>query len=243
MAVRGKHGGPPGAVAAWRASAAALAGLTGLAAAPAEAGGGAHVVDDDAVLDPGVCHSENWLTLLDRQRSLLTVAPACTLTALPGVEWAAAAQHIAGPDGGTTTITPAAKWNLRSHTEAPFGLALSAAMVWNPAEARVEAVQFNLPVSTRVSERLTLHANLGWFVTPGDDDRHALFWGAQAEYFLRPNLVLMGEVFGQNRGDPGAQAGMRWTTDRGRMDVDLLAGRNIDGSGATSVTLGVTIRC
>ncbi|MFN4241404.1 MAG: hypothetical protein ACK4E5_12275 [Erythrobacter cryptus] len=187
-------------------------------------------------------HSEQWLTLSGAHNGLVTVAPACTFKALPGVEFAAAVQHIAGPDGSTTTLTPAAKWNLRPHTEAPVGVALSGAMVWNTAEARVEALQFNLPVSVRTSERLTLHSNLGWFVTPGSDDRHALFWGTQAEYFMQPDLVLMGEVFGQDRGNPGAQGGLRWVTDRGRTDVDMLAGHNIDGSGAHSFTLGVTIR-
>ena len=238
MAAIGKNGRATGAHTAWWLFAAALAGL---AAFPAAAGGGAHVVDDDAVLDAGTCHSEQWLTLSGAHGTLVTVAPACTLAALPGLELTTAVQHIAGTDGGTA-ITPGAKWSLRSHTEAPVGLALSAAMIWNTAEARVEALQFNLPVSTRVSEQLTLHTNLGWFVTPGGDDRHALFWGVQAEYFVRPDLALMGEVFGQDRGGPSMQAGLRWITDRDRVDVDLLAGHNIDGSGASSVTLGVTIR-
>jgi len=49
-------------------------------------------------------------------------------------------------------------------------------------------------------------------------------------------------VFGTDRGPPGGQAGLRWVTDRGRIDVDLLAGRRIDGTSASAVTVGLTIR-
>lgn len=52
----------------------------------------------------------------------------------------------------------------------------------------------------------------------------------------------MGEVFGSDRGAPGGQAGLRWVTDRGRIDVDLLTGHRIDGGRGNTLTLGVTIR-
>lgn len=220
---------------------AATLGLTALSAVPAEAGGGAHIVDDDAVLDPGVCHSEQWLTHKDANNGLVTVAPACTFASLPRLELAIAVQHIYDPDNATT-ITPGAKLNLRSHTETGVGMAVSAAVVWNADDRRVDAVQFNLPVSIRATKRLTVHGNLGWVITPAETDQHALFWGAQAEYFLSSDLVLMGEVFGLDKGAAGSQAGLRWVMDRGRIDFDILAGHNVDGAGSNSFTLGLTIR-
>lgn len=212
----------------------------------AQAGGGAHVVDDDAVLDPGVCHAETWLTLFDDPgaplggRGLATVAPACTLKSLPGLELALAAQYLRD-GGGALTLAPAAKLNLRPAADG-WGLAVSAAATLDAGSGRVESVALIAPVTVPVTPRLTVHGNLGWIATPRGDDRHALFWGAQAEYALAPDLVLMGEVFGQDRGPAGGQAGLRWVTDRGRIDVDLLAGHRIDGARASSVTLGVTVR-
>lgn len=223
------------------------AALLALAAAslPAEAraGGGAHVVDDDAVLDPGVCHAENWITLANRGGGgLITIAPACTFKELAGVEWALAVQHQWGSGGGdATSLTPAVKVNLRPAARG-VGVAASAAVTLDPASGEVTAVALNLPVSVPVTQRLVLHGNLGWLVAPQDEDAHALFMGAQAEFFLRPNLVLMGEVFSQDRSPAAAQGGLRWVTDRGRIDVDLLAGHRIDGSRADFLTLGVTIR-
>jgi hypothetical protein len=77
-------------------SAANLTGVAVLAAmlaSPALAGGGAHIVDDDATLPAGVCHVENWLTSAGEGGGLAVAAPACTLAALPRLEIAAAFQR------------------------------------------------------------------------------------------------------------------------------------------------------
>ena len=109
-------------------------------------------------------------------------------------------------------------------------------------EGRIETFAFNVPVSHRVDEPLVAHANLGWIGQPGTDDRHALFWGAQAEFAILPNLILMTAIFGTDPGAPGGQRGLRWVTDRGRIDLNLLAGQRIDGGPASLATLRVTIR-
>jgi hypothetical protein len=224
-----------------RAPAFAMTSLALGLSSPAWAGGGAHIVDDDATLPAGVCHVESWLTLAENSGGLAVAAPACTLAALPRLEIATAVQRTWGTDD-VTTIAPALKLNLRSFEEATVGVAISGTAVWNPAEGRIETFALNVPVSHRINERLVIHANLGWIGQPGSDDSHALFWGAQAEFAIRPELVLMGEVFGTDSGRPGGQAGLRWVTDRGRIDVDLLAGHQTDGGRASSLTLGLTIR-
>jgi len=208
---------------------------------PARAGGGAHIVDDDATLPAGVCHVENWLTLSSDGRGLATAAPACTLKQLPRLEIATVVQRQWGDDA-VTAIAPALKLNLRSFEEAPVGVAVSATAIWNPADNTIETIAVMVPVSARLSERLVVHGNIGWINSPVETDRNAVFWGAQAEFVLVPNLVLMGEIFGTDRGSPGGQAGLRWVTDRGRIDVDLLAGHRIDGTPTSAFTLGVTIR-
>lgn len=45
-------------------------------ASPALAGGGAHIVDDDATLPAGVCHVETWLTFAGHGGGLAVAAPA-----------------------------------------------------------------------------------------------------------------------------------------------------------------------
>lgn len=148
---------------------------------PARAGGGAHIVDDDATLPAGVCHVESWLTLPSEGGGFAVANPACTLKALPRLEIAAAVQRTFGDDVATR-IAPALKLNLRSFEEAPMGVAVSATAVWSQRDNRIESMAVTVPVSARVNERLVVHGNLGWINAPGEADRNALFWGAQAEF-------------------------------------------------------------
>ena len=215
--------------------------LTLWLAGPAHAGGGAHIVDDDATLPAGVCHVESWLTLSSDGRGLAIANPACTLKGLPRLEIAAAVQRNWGQDAATS-IAPAFKLNLRSFEEAPVGVAVSATAIWNPVDNRIESTAVTVPVSARVHDRLVIHGNLGWIITPAGTDRDTLFLGVQAEYELTPDLVLMGELFSNDGGAAGGQAGLRWVRDRGRIDFDLLAGHRTDGTSTSSVTLGFTIR-
>jgi hypothetical protein len=48
----------------------------------------------------------------------------------------------------------------------------------------------------------------------------------------------MAEGFTRDYGKAGGQAGVRWTTGGGRIDLDLLAGRYVDGETPTSLTVG-----
>lgn len=210
-------------------------------ASPALAGGGAHVVDDDATLPPGTCHVETWVTAVGSGDGLVNANPACTFPVLPRLEIAAGVQRSWGSDS-STRLAPALKLNLRSFEEAPFGIALSGTAIINLDTGRTETVAVNMPISMRATDRLVLHANVGWVHQAKGEDRNALTWGGQAEYQMVPNLWLMGEVFGRDRGQPGAQGGLRWVTDRGRIDIDLLAGHRIDGTARNAVTLGITVR-
>src|SRR4051812_17783788 len=82
-----------------------VAALSSFASGPAWAGGGAHVVDDDAVETPGTCHLEIWGTRYGSHSGLANLSPACTREAWPDLELGVAVQHtwdskdhtIAGP--------------------------------------------------------------------------------------------------------------------------------------------------
>ena len=67
-------------------------------ASPASAGGGAHILDDDAPLPAGVCHIESWMTFLSEGRGLAVANPACTFMGLPRLAIAAAVQKNWGAD-------------------------------------------------------------------------------------------------------------------------------------------------
>lgn len=211
-----------------------------LSAAPAHAGGGAHVIDDATVETPGTCHLESWLTRYDENRGLVNLSPACTREAWPDLEIGAAFQH--GWDGRThSSAGPALKLNLRP-VERGWGVALATAATWSLDSGRFETASIIVPVTIPVNERLRVNLNAGWLYAHASRDRHAMFAGAQVEAQIAPDLSAMAEVFGRDRGPAGGQVGLRWNPRGGAVDVDLLAGRYVDGASPSAITVGVTLR-
>lgn len=209
-----------------------------LAAGPAFAAGGAHVIDDTAVETPGTCHLENWVTHSTGGQWLVNSAPACTSEALPNLEIGGFVSHSSSPSADETLIGLAPKLTLRSE-ERGIGIGLSVSAGYGVGRDRFETASLIVPVTIPAGKRLRFNLNSGWQWSHAG---HDLFVGGQVECELRPNLSLMGEGFAHARGKAGGQTGLRWTMAGGRMDVDLLAGRYLDGATPTAITLGITLR-
>ena len=206
----------------------------------AHAAGGAHVVDDANVETPGVCHLESWVTAYDGERGLANLSPACTRKAWPRLEIGGAAQHLW--DGGDdTTIGPTLKLNLRP-TESGLGLGLIGAGAWSVHSGRLETASLIVPASRAVTDRVRVNLNAGWVYDRASAHPHTIFYGGQIEADVARDLMLMVEAFGRDHGPPGGQIGLRWNPGGGRVDLDLLAGRRIDGASPKAITLGLTVR-
>lgn len=220
-------------------SAIALA-LASFAFSPAFASGGEHVVDDATVETPGTCHLESWVTIHNRERGLLNLSPACTRRTWPRLEIGGAFQH--SWDGSTlNTFGPALKLNLRP-VETGVGIALITSGALNLSSGKLETASLIVPVTIPVAERVRFNLNGGWTYARASARQHAAFYGAQVEMQVGRDFSLMGEVFGRDHGPAGTQAGLRWTPRNGRLDVDLVVGRRVDGISPRSVTLGLTLR-
>lgn len=208
--------------------------------APAFASGGEHVVDDATVETPGTCHLESWITVHDRERGLLNLSPACTRRAWPRLEIGGAFQHTW--DGRThNTFGPALKLNLRP-VETGFGVALITSGTFDLSSGKLETASVIVPLTIPVNDRVRFNLNGGWTYARTSAQPHAAFYGAQVEVQVARDFSLMGEVFGRDHGSAGAQAGLRWTPRNGRLDVDVVVGRRVDGVSPRSVTLGLTLR-
>ncbi len=218
----------------------ALLGALFLIGAPmAKAGAGPHVIDDAGVETPGLCHVESWTTW-SRNNRLVNAAPACTLEALQRLEIGADMVGTRADGRWGTTIGPALKLNLGMEV-ARIDWAMGAAAHYDFGSGALVDAAVTLPVTVKISDRARLNANLAWDHTPSAEHRNAAFYGAQIEYDLRPDLLLMAETY-QRHADPlGVQAGLRWTPRRGPVDVDLLVGLP-DGGRETTLTFGLTFR-
>lgn len=209
-----------------------------LAAGPAFAAGGAHVIDDAAVETPGACHLENWITRSSGGQWLLNSAPACTREAWPNLEIGGFASHAWSSDGDDMVIGLTPKLTLRSE-ESGVKIGIATSVGYGVDRGRFETASVIVPVTIPAGERLRFNLNGGWQWSHAG---HDLFVGGQIEFELRRDLGLMVEGFTRDSGKAGGQAGARWMTAKGRVDVDLLIGRYVNGATPTAITLGVTLR-
>jgi hypothetical protein len=211
-----------------------------LAAGPAFASGGEHVVDDAAVETPGTCHLESWVTLSSGGGRLANTAPACTRRAWPNLELGGFVAHSWTKETGDILIGLSPKLTFRSEDRG-IGIGIATSVGYGIDRRRFETASVIVPVTIPAGEKLRFNLNAGWLWTR-DDHRHDMFVGAQAEIALRKSLNLMVETFTRDEGKAGGQAGLRWTVAGGAVDLDLIGGRYVDGATRSAVTFGVTIR-
>lgn len=211
-----------------------------VSAVPAAAAGGAHVVDDSDVETPGTCHLESWGTASSHGQWFVNGAPACTPTALPRLEIGGFLSHSWSHGARDGAIGLAPKLAIRS-SESGFGIAVDASAGYGLDTHRLETASLIVPLTIPVGAALHLNFDTGWQWVLGAAGR-GMFVGAQAEWTVSPALSLMAEGFARESGRAGFQSGLRWTVDGGRIDLDLLGGRWLDGVTPTSLAFGVTVR-
>jgi len=210
------------------------------AVAPAFAAGGAHVVEDSEVEEPGRCHVDSWAARQNQHDGGVVVSPACTSTAMPNLELSAALQRNWG-SSRDTLLGPGFKYNFLPEADG-VGLGLAGSGAWSTRDGHFDNALLVVPLSLRLNQDLRVNLNAGWSYTHGRGRQEQLFLGAQVEYAIVKDVSLMAEVFGRD-GDPmGSQVGVRWTPGAGDVDVDLLYGRRLDGTTPRTVTFGVTFR-
>lgn len=205
------------------------------------ASGNEHVVDDAAVEAPGTCHLETWTTVHGSNRGLFNLSPACTRRAWPRLEIGATIQHSWDGGADLTSFGPALKLNLRS-VEKGLGIGLIASGAVDLRSGRLETANLIVPVTIVAGKAVRFNLNAGWAYARASARQHGAFYGAQIEVQVARDFSLMAEAFGRDHGATGAQAGLRWNPRGGRLDVDLVVGRRIDGVNPRSVSLGLTLR-
>jgi hypothetical protein len=180
---------------------------------PTEAAGGAYAVDDAAIGKPGSCQNETWLSTATIGDFVAVVSPACVVAIGIPVEFAALVQR------GRTNESWAATGGLQ-----------------------IKAV----PIDTD-------YFAIGWAFGAGKDFTlqriNYATGGVGFDWDFAPRFALMGEVSIQagqrieprTVTEPRAQLGLR-AMPTPTVDIDLIYGRNITGSGGSWLTLGLTVR-
>ena len=211
-------------------------------AAPASAAGGAHIVDDSEPETPGKCHLESWVTLFTSGDGYVNEAPACTTKKIPWLEIGAAYQHFWGPTLSAPLFGPQMKVNFQSVDRADFGFGLGLNGGMNLKTGDFATGSTIALLTYQVTDKVRANVNAGWSYLVTADVPNAFFYGGQFEIDVHSDVQLMMEAFGRQPGFPGLQMGLRYTPNKGPVDIDLLVANYFDAATTRFFTVGVTVR-
>jgi hypothetical protein len=223
-----------------------FAGFTSLliSATPSQAGRPL-VTEDAGVLDSGTCELESFGSRLSEAAGTATSGASAQVGC--GIGWrtqvalAAARERSAGATaqvlafGGKTGLVEAEQgtsWTLA------WGF-----LAFKPdgGSLRHDASYLNAVASRPLTERLMLHANLGWLRSRSADES-STNWNLALEHAWLPTLDVMGEVFGSDRDhSPWVQLALRWAVLPQKIHLDGGWATRTGSSHARIVTFGLKL--
>lgn len=211
----------------------ALAAVIACAAAPAHAGRPLQT-EDAGVLERGACefegasthHKAQGLTARDKRLQIGCGVGAATQLALATSSGKAEGERARGVEiNGKTRL-----WTGAAEKDAPAaGLVLAYAVASVKVAGdqwRHAATELNLAYSRPLPAELTLHANLG-HARDAIGKSRATTWGLALEHAGFGAAAPMAELFGDDRGAPWWNLGLRFTAAPDKFFIDASYGRQI----------------
>ncbi len=210
-----------------------------LSAPPAFAAGGAYVVDDSEIGAAGECKLETWAAAARDREWSFVAAPACVVSF---VEVGAALDRSRADGAWATSVSPKAKATLLPVERHGIGVGIAAGAGIATRTRKADTLAAQIPVSWQPVSEARINLNLGW-ERDRTVPRDTTTFGAGTDVQIREDLTAIAEVFGRDRGArPGMQVGIRPTLLDGRLDLDLILGRNVTQARSNRITLGATLR-
>ncbi|UCV27855.1 hypothetical protein [Ferribacterium limneticum] len=193
-----------------------------LAAIPAAHAARPMITDDARLTDAGACQVESWVHLHGKQRELWTL-PACN----PGGNFeltlgGALAYTNSHQDSGATVIQ--GKTLFKPLETNGYGIGLAAGYSTQPGNSHSGNPYFYVPVSFSLADdRLVIHTNLG-YTRERENKENRLTWGLGSETQLAAQTWLIAESYGQDKGNPFFQVGIRHWIVPNHVQIDTTYG-------------------
>lgn len=201
-------------------------------------------VDDFEVDEVGSCAVESWMSFASNKDYMAVASPSCVVQiGKSPVELGVEYQRSRETNVWKTQGAVSGKVTLVRMTKG-IGVGLSGELDWDLLTGASNGGNINVPVSFDIGKDLRLNVN-GGYLYDRQTLGHYATWGAGLEWGFKPNLALIGEVFGQlgSHGEttttqqPRFQTGLRYSP-RDNIDLTLIYGRNLNGENANWVTIG-----
>lgn len=180
------------------------------------------ITDDARLTDGGACQVESWVHLHGSQHELWAL-PACNpggnfeLTFGGALAWADGRQ-----ESGALVIQ--GKTLLKPLESNGYGIGFAAGYATQPGSAHTGNPYFYVPVSFSLADdHVVIHTNLG-YTRERENQENRLTWGLGSEVQLTPRAWLIAESYGQDKGNPFFQMGVRYWIVPGHVQVDTTYG-------------------
>ncbi len=201
--------------------------LSILAARPATAAR-PMITDDARTVDAKTCQVEAWARG-SRSSTEYWVLPACAF--IDALELTVGGARTRGAGGSTTTdVVVQGKTVFKPLETNGWGIGLAVGMDrHSQAGSSTPDWYAYVPVTFSLrDDAFALHANLGW-LREGHTGHDRLTWGLGTEARLTERTGLVAEIFGDDRGVPHHQLGLRHWLAPGRLQIDATCGGRTGG--------------
>jgi len=184
------------------------------------------LTDDARVTDAKSCQMETWVR--DNKNSTeFWALPACNFTGNLELTIGAAKSHDSNGTKTTDSVYQA-KTLLRKLATNDWGYGLVVGNVRHPAiNAQSNGIgDFYAYVPSSISffdDKFVLHTNLGVLHSKQEKNTN-LTWGVGSETRLTDKSYLIAETFGQNKGNPYYQVGIRYWLVANHVQIDTTYG-------------------
>ncbi|MDR2000223.1 MAG: hypothetical protein LBP94_01630 [Zoogloeaceae bacterium] len=185
------------------------------------------ITDDARVVDAKACQLESWVMRYPESTELWAL-PSCNFTGNLELTLGGVVTRETGRSR-TTDAVMQGKTLFKVMDTGGWGIGLAAGTVRRSQEDIRDWYAY-VPASFSFrNDAVFVHTNLGW-LREGEVRRDRLTWGVGTEVQLTERSWLIGETFGQNRGKPFYQFGLRHWLVQDRIQIDATYGNRVDGN-------------
>lgn len=198
------------------------------------------ITDDARLTDTGACQVESWMHIHRSNREFWAL-PACNPSGNLELTVGGALSRVSGEaESGAVVIQGKTLFKPLETNGVGVGLAVGYAS--QPGNSHASNPYFYMPVSFSLADdRLVIHTNLG-YTRERENRDNRLTWGAGNELQLTAQTWLIAEAYGQDRGTPFLQFGLRHWIVPGHVQVDTTYGNRIGHiSGEHWVSIGLRL--
>ena len=190
------------------------------------------VTDDARLTNAGSCQLEAWTRLYQHSQELWAL-PACNPWGNFELTFGGS---LAKVDGQSATLDSAiqAKTLFKALKTNDWGIGMALGRIshgdLNPGPNQYGNTYGYIPASVSLwNDDVILHANIG-VLHDKQSKQNNMTWGLGSEIKVKPNLLGVAELYGDNRSNPYLQVGFRYSVIPNLFQIDSTYGQQINGN-------------